>query len=128
LAARPRADAGAARRAIRLARDFAQAHGLDAAFADRLAIVVEEWTLNAVEHGAPPSASRIMLRLERLGNGVRVTISDGGAPFDPRGARFEGPNPERGGGVGLALVMAWTHIASYRRRGGRNFVVLDLPR
>ena len=39
-------------------------------------------------------------------------------------AAFEGPNPDRGGGAGLELVRAWSQIADYRRRRGRNRVVL----
>lgn len=124
--ARPRADAAAVRRAIQLARSFADAHGLPSDLADRLAIIVEEWTLNVVEHGAPPRGSRIILRLETALGGVRVAASDAGAPFDPRSIRFEGPNPERGGGAGLALILAWTRVASYRRSGGRNRVVLEI--
>jgi serine/threonine-protein kinase RsbW len=124
--ARPRADAAAARRAIGLARAFAREHRIQADLADRLAIVLEEWTVNVVEHGAPPVGSRIMLRLERAGGGARLTASDAGAPFDPRTPLFEEPNIERGGGAGLALIRAWTRVRSYRRRGGRNHVVLEI--
>lgn len=109
-----------------MARDFAAAHALSADLADRLAIVLEEWTLNVIEHGDPAPNSRIELKLERAGSTIRLTASDAGAAFDPREARFEGPNAERGGGAGLALVMAWTHVASVRRSGGRNRVVLEL--
>jgi len=82
--------------------------------------------VNVVEHGAPPVGSRIMLRLERAGGGARLTASDAGAPFDPRTPLFEEPNIERGGGAGLALIRAWTRVRSYRRRGGRNHVILEI--
>jgi two-component sensor histidine kinase len=80
---------------------------------ERLSIVVEEWLINVVEHGAAAPDSRIALRLEHAG--------------DPREAVFQGPNLERGGGAGLALIQAWSHIAEYRRRAGRNRIVLELP-
>jgi anti-sigma regulatory factor (Ser/Thr protein kinase) len=114
-------------RALRLAWRFADQAGLGAEAGDRLAIVVEEWVSNVVEHGGPPTEGRIVLSLERSAGAVRVTASDAGAPFDPRLAAFEGPNAERGGGVGLALIQAWTKVASYRRSAGRNRVVLEIP-
>ena len=48
-------------------------------------------------------------------------------PFDPRGAAFEGPNPERGGGAGLAMIVSLCRIAGYARRAGRNRLILELP-
>ena len=83
--------------------------------------------LNLVEHGAPAAGSRIALSFRRAGGCVRLTVTDGGAPFDPRKAEFEGPNLERGGGAGLALVSAWCRIADYRSQRGRNRLVLELP-
>ena len=85
-------------RAIRAARRFAAGCGVAEAAVDRLCLVVDEWLTNVVEHGRP---------------------------FDPRAAAaFEGPNPDRGGGAGLELVRAWSQIADYRRRRGRNRLVL----
>ncbi len=105
---------------------FAGGGALDLQAADRLAIVVEEWIANVVEHGAPPAGSRIGLRFVRGAAWVRLSFTDAGRPFDPRGACFDGPNLERGGGAGLELIRAWCRIAGYRRRGGRNRVVLEL--
>jgi anti-sigma regulatory factor (Ser/Thr protein kinase) len=112
---------------LRLVRGFASRAGLDAPAADRLAMVVEEWVANVVEHGASPDGARIALRL-RLGAGaIRVSVSDAGRPFDPRTAVFDRPNPDRGGGAGLALIASFCRIASYARRAGRNRLVLELP-
>jgi anti-sigma regulatory factor (Ser/Thr protein kinase) len=94
---------------------------------ERLAILVEEWLINVVEHGAAAPDSRIALRLERAGDLVRLTVTDAGQPFDPRESVFEGPNLERGGGAGLALSLAWSRIAESRRRAGRNRLVLEMP-
>jgi len=55
---------------------------------------------------------------------VRMSFSDAGVPFDPRRAPDEGPNLERGGGAGLALIRGWSEIEDYRRRRGRNRLVL----
>jgi anti-sigma regulatory factor (Ser/Thr protein kinase) len=113
--------------ALAVVRGFVRRAGLGRDEAERLAIVVEEWIANVVEHGAPPPGSRIALRLERAHGLLRVTISDAGQAFDPRTAAFGGPNLDRGGGAGLELMRAWSHIAAYRRRGGRNRLVLEIP-
>ncbi len=95
--------------------------------AGRLAVVVEEWVANVVEHGGPHEGARIVLRLSLAETAVRLAFSDGGRPFDPREARFDGPNLERGGGAGLAMIASFCRIAGYARRSGRNRLVLELP-
>ncbi|ODT86923.1 MAG: hypothetical protein ABS78_14785 [Phenylobacterium sp. SCN 70-31] len=120
------ADEAGLRRALDLARAFAAGGALEVQTADRLAIVVEEWIANVVEHGAPPPGSRIGLRFVRKTGWVGLSLTDAGRPFDPREACFEGPNVERGGGAGLELIRAWCRIADYRRRKGRNRLVLEL--
>lgn len=115
------------RRGLATALVFAGDAALGDEASEKLAIVVEEWLINVVEHGEAAPDSRIALSLERLEGLVRLTVTDAGQAFDPREAVFEGPNLERGGGVGLALIQAWTHIAAYRRRAGRNRLVLELP-
>jgi anti-sigma regulatory factor (Ser/Thr protein kinase) len=109
-----------------VARRFAGAAGLDADAANRLAMVVEEWVANVVEHGDPPSDGRIVLRLRLTASLVRVSISDPGRPFDPRTAAFEGPNADRGGGAGLALIAGLCRIVGYARRAGRNQLMLEM--
>lgn len=113
-------------RAIAVAWLFSERMRLAPETAEPLAILVEEWVLNLVEHGGAAADSQIVLRIERRGDGVRVTISDGGAFFDPRVAEMKGPNQERGGGAGIALMQAWSRIVDYRRRGGRNRLVLEI--
>ncbi len=125
--ARLRADAAAVSAALRLARGFAADAGLEATVADQLAVVVEEWVANVVEHGGAQPDARIVLRLRLSGAVVRLSVSDAGRPFDPRAATFEGPNRERGGGAGLALIVSLCRIAGYARRAGRNRLTLELP-
>ncbi len=67
------------------------------------------------------------MSLTRTPAHVVFTCSDAGTYYDPREAVFEGPNLERGGGVGLELIRAWSRIVSYRRRAGRNRLVLEMP-
>ena len=115
------------RRGLATAMLFAGREALADEAADKLAIVVEEWLINVVEHGEAAPDSRIALRLERLDDVVRLTVSDAGQAFDPREVEFEGPNMERGGGAGLALIQAWSRVAAYTRRAGRNRLVLEMP-
>jgi len=113
-------------RALAGARLFAERTGLAASVADRLAVVVEEWVMNIVEHGAPRPDSFISLRFERRPGDVRVSFTDAGVAFDPRKAVFEGPDMERGGGAGIALIRAWSRFEAYSRRRGRNRLTLVL--
>lgn len=121
------ADAAAVAAALRVARGFAAEAGLEQAAGDRLAVVVEEWVANVVEHGGPQTGARIVLRLRLAAGVVRLSVSDAGWPFDPRTAAFDGPNRERGGGAGLALIASFCRIASYARSAGRNRLVLEMP-
>jgi anti-sigma regulatory factor (Ser/Thr protein kinase) len=114
-------------RALRAVRAFAARCALSDDHTDRLALVVDEWLANALEHGRPPAESQLLVRLTREPTCVRLVITDAGAPFDPRTTVFEGPDLERGGGVGLELVRAWAEIDAYRRHRGRNHVTLRIP-
>jgi anti-sigma regulatory factor (Ser/Thr protein kinase) len=111
-------------RAVGLAHRFTQAAALPAESAHRLAVVVEEWVANIVEHGAARPGSLVVVTLERAGAGVRLDFSDAGVAFDPREAEDAGPNLHRGGGAGLALIRNWSEIESYARARGRNRLVL----
>jgi serine/threonine-protein kinase RsbW len=111
-------------RAIAFARRFTVAAGLRDDAADRLTLLVEEWVANIVEHGAPTPGSLIVLRLEEADGRVRLAFSDAGIAFDPRTVEDLGPNLERGGGAGIALIRGWSDLESYARRAGRNRLVL----
>lgn len=94
--------------------------------AGRLDLVVEEWIANVVEHGGAQAHTLITLRLTLAGGLVRLAVSDAGCLFDPLAAVYAGPDPERGGGAGLALIKGHSRIAHYERRAGRNRLVLEL--
>ena len=114
-------------RALGVARRFCEQASVGADGADRLAIIVEEWVINVVEHGGLSPESRIALRLTREPACVRLTVTDAGTFFDPRTAAFEGPNLDRGGGAGLELIRHWSRIVDYARRAGRNRLELEMP-
>jgi serine/threonine-protein kinase RsbW len=95
--------------------------------AARLALVVEEWVANVVEHGGPQPGARVVLRFSLHDAAVCLSISDAGRPFDPRTAVFDTPNPDRGGGAGLALIASLCRVAGYTRRAGRNRLLLEMP-
>lgn len=125
--ARLPAEPAAVGRALGVARGFVAQAGLDRDAAERLAIVVEEWIANLVEHGEIPPGSRIGLRLARAELGVRITVTDAGRAFDPRRAVRTGPDLDRGGGAGLELMRAWSQVLTYGRRARRNRLVLEMP-
>lgn len=113
-------------RAVAVARAFGEQTGVGSTTTDSLTIIVEEWLNNVVEHGGVAPGARIVLRLQHGRTVLRLAVSDAGRPFDPRTVQFEGPNLARGGGAGLALILAWCRITNYRRSGGRNRLVFEL--
>jgi len=112
-------------KALHLAAAFAARAALTDRAAADLAVVVEEWVANVVEHGGDQQA-RIWARLLREGPRLTLSFSDGGAPFDPRTVAFDGPNKLRGGGAGLAMIASLTRLVSYARSGGRNRMTLEM--
>ena len=109
------------------AREFADQRALDAMTVRRLAIIVEEIVTNVLCHASSGREIALTLRLRQDDAGLFVTLEDDGDPFDPRLAPLRDmPDPERGGGVGLALVKAWTDIVTYHAAGGGNRLVLRL--
>jgi serine/threonine-protein kinase RsbW len=118
---------GIVRPALVATQKFAKDRALDAVSTARLMIVTEELVTNVLDHTGTDRDISLTLHLDQGENGFLITVEDDGVPFDPRAARAQGlPNPERGGGVGLALVKAWTDILAYNRENGRNRLVLRL--
>jgi len=105
---------------------FAETAGLAEETAHNLEMIVEEWAANIVEHGQAAAGSIIGLRLERSDDVVRAEFTDAGVEFDPREVEHVGPNEERGGGAGIALILAWSEVEAYHRRGGRNRLTFRL--
>lgn len=98
--------------------NFAAGAGLAQAATARLSVMVEEVLSNALRHGM---AQKVRLHLRSVAGGIALTFEDDGAPFDPtRQLAFKGPDPQTGGGVGLALLNAWGHKPCYARIDGTN--------
>ncbi len=108
------------------ARRFGDDRRLAPAQAARLAILVEELVINALEHGGVADDQRIDLTLADENGGLIMTLSDPGTPYDPRSHVRPDTVPERGGGAGLDLVLQWAEILDYRRIGERNELRLRL--
>jgi anti-sigma regulatory factor (Ser/Thr protein kinase) len=90
----------AARRARRLADDFAREHGGEPRITEFL-VMVSEVVANAVRYGEPEEDGRIGLRLESEGHTLRVVVTDAGPEFTfERGVL----DPSERGHLGLALV------------------------
>ena len=110
--------------------EFAARIALDAAMTRRLVIVAEELLVNLLEHGAeaaPGGEINATLRIDHADDGLALLLEDDGAPFDPRDVGpVDMPNPERGGGVGLALVKAFAQIDGYSSLGGLNRLTLHM--
>lgn len=119
------ASRAATRIAVEAASDFARRCGLTRLYRDRLCVVVEELVTNVVSHGRAPGDSVITFAFEAAPGAVSISMSDAGAPFDPREPL--GPRTEREGGWGWPIIMAWCRIAAYRRADDRNHLELTMP-
>jgi anti-sigma regulatory factor (Ser/Thr protein kinase) len=107
--------------------EFAGQQALRAKLTRRLAIIVEEIVTNVLCHAGADRDIALTLRLDQTAAGLFVSLEHDGSPFDPRLAPLpELPNPDRGGGVGLALVKAWAEIVGYDCQGRHNRLVLRL--
>jgi anti-sigma regulatory factor (Ser/Thr protein kinase) len=73
-------------------------------------------------------ARRAWYAIEDMDGGIRLTIIDDGAPFDPTTA----PSPDREfeeldrGGMGIGLVRQLASDVRYRFEGGCNVLVIEI--
>lgn len=116
--------------AIHVMVEAAQAFCLDREMAleqgARLVIVVEELVTNLVEHGGVAEESMIELVLTQEQGAIGITLSDSGVAYDPRHHDSEAAMPDRGGGVGIDLIKAWTEIIDYGSHDGQNRLLLKM--
>jgi len=117
--------------AISQASDAARAFGISQWLTDeelaRLCIVVEELVANLYDHGGLTEQDNVELSLVVDPKGIRVSMIDLGAPFDPWTASRKVVRPERGGGVGIDIIRAWAHFISYRTSTEGNRLEFLLP-
>ena len=115
--------------AVETAQGFGVTVGLGPLDSARLAIVVEEIVANLCEHGGCGDGTPGHLALSQQGETIRIAVQDQGPPFDPRESQdADLPNPDRGGGVGLAMVRAWSESLDYCTADGRNLLTVLLRR
>ena len=110
--------------AIDAARSFATRGGCDEPTGVRIAIIVEELMGNIVEHGACVNGAVVEMTLAMIGDDIALSLQDYGMMFDPRSVSPPHTPPERGGGAGIAMVMAWSRDVTWEHSGGRNHLRL----
>ena len=118
---------GAIARACEAAQAFGELQLLNDDEQARLCVVIEELVANLYDHGGLSDQDEVKLSLARDSAGVRVTIVDPGAPFDPWTALPKGARPDRGGGVGIDIVKAWALYTGYESSQGANRLEFLLP-
>lgn len=112
---------------LQFARKFLADHRVDARLQVKLAIVVEELVTNALRHGGAEQDLSFSLALsEELGS-ITLEIEDDGVPFNPLTVPpITGPDPETGGGIGIAIIQAWSENPAYSRSKESNSLTLNL--
>lgn len=119
--------ADAVTQASNAARAFGEAQWLGEDELARLSIVIEELVANLYDHGGVGPDDEVRLELASEDAGLRIVIVDPGTPFDPRQPPKRINRPERGGGAGIDIVQAWTHLVSYEATDEGNRLELILP-
>lgn len=119
--------APAIRHSLQFAREFIAQHSFEPRLQVKLAIIVEELVTNSLRHGGKAQDLALLLALQESHGAVRLKIEDDGPPFDPIAVPpIAGPDPETGGGIGLAIVHAWGEEPSYLRGSDSNALELTL--
>lgn len=92
-----------------------------------LKLAVQEAATNLIEHGRlDPPEGAIDVRLELRERTITVSLTCGGASFDPRRISAEPPPPEAlaEGGYGLYLMRTLSDDIDYVTRDGRHTLSL----
>lgn len=112
------------------ARSFVSTAALTELARHQFLIVVEELITNIITHGNPPVSTTVDYQFCRVGEGVRICLSDCGIPFDPAGLKsvsdVDEPPADREGGWGWPVILEWCELERYGRENGRNHVALLL--
>ena len=109
--------------------EFAEAHALPDSVRRSLQVSLDELLRNTMAYGfAGRGGGEVTVEVELGPDRVGVTLTDDGRPFDPFGVAAPDtalPVEERRiGGLGIHLVRRMMDEVSYRRRAGRNVVIL----
>ncbi len=97
----------------------------------RLNLLLEEWLVNVISYAYGDAEEHLIeLRMWRVGDELRVEVSDDGRPFDPTAqARADTSLPLEHrpiGGLGIHLMRQTTDQFLYRRQQERNVITLVL--
>jgi anti-sigma regulatory factor (Ser/Thr protein kinase) len=108
---------------------FERRSGLQTATMAELRIVCDEIVSNVIAHAYPEGRpGDIDVRLELAGSRLVVTVSDDGVSFNPLAVALpDTTSPlehRQPGGLGIHLIRGLTDEAIYRRRDGRNVIML----
>jgi serine/threonine-protein kinase RsbW len=102
--------------------------GLDEAQVKRIALVLEEATVNIIHHAYGEQGGNLELCCTPVQGGFEIRLVDEGPPFNP----LEAPGvgivtdiaSQRIGGMGIHLIRSLTDVLRYRRERGRNVLTL----
>ena len=92
-------------------------------------LALDELFTNVVSYGLDDQAEQqISFSLDNCGDEIKITVTDGGKPFDPTCA----PDPaldlpldkQPVGGLGIFLMRQYTDRIEYRRENKKNIVTL----
>lgn len=113
--------------AVEVARSFGTQQWLSEQEIARLCILVEEWVANLYDHGSVSHAHTIEIDLKAEREGIALTISDPGKPFDPRNLPLVRVRTEGGAGAGIDLMKAWAMLVDYKIGPTGNRLELFYP-
>lgn len=113
--------------AAAIAREFGAAQWLSEPEIARLCIIVEEWVANLYDHGSVTLDQIIQIDLEAEREGLAVTITDPGKPFDPRHLPLGRVRTDGGAGAGIDLMKAWATLRNYEVGPEGNRLELFYP-
>ncbi len=110
------------------ARAFASAVALNELTRYQFLIVVEELMTNIISHGQPAQTSMVEYEFTYRDGAVRIHLTDGGVPFDPRELSVRAADVDQGreGGWGWPVILKWCKLLAYRHEDGRNHLDLLL--
>jgi anti-sigma regulatory factor (Ser/Thr protein kinase) len=86
---------------------------------DDAAVIVSEFFSNALRHARPLPSGQVRVAWDRHGDAIEVSVSDGGAPTEPRLGR---PTLSSLGGRGLGIVESLADCWGVRREDGSTTV------
>ena len=113
--------------ALRFAREFLAQSCLGEGVRVKASVIIEELISNSLQYGGAHKDISLCLTLVEQNGALIVKLEDDGPAFDPSDdSNFCGPDPETGGGVGLAVVRNWANEMTYNRSENLNVLQLLL--